>query len=218
MVPEIKRKETYDGDGATRYWDITFQYSNAADIHVYLTPPDGNSIEITENFDVDTTLNRVEYPTVVSGLDPVAEGYKVTVARVSSRAQESDYRNQGDFSAESVEDDLDGAFMVLQEHDEELSRCVKRDISTSSESGADYLLQCVAARDAALDAQDAAETAQGSAQTYSGQAESHAGDASGYAAAALGYRNEAQAAAGKITVSATEPSSPSEGDIWIDIS
>jgi len=73
-----------------------------------------------------------------------ANGSYITVRLAPPVEQQTNLRNQGQYNPETVERQFDRIVMILQKHDEELSRSVKVDIS-SGISATDYLSTAQAA-------------------------------------------------------------------------
>ena len=71
-------KLTYAGNGSNRVFGITFPLLSASHLRVVVTDPDGVETNVTSNFAINTALNALTYPTVASGLEPLATGYTIT--------------------------------------------------------------------------------------------------------------------------------------------
>ena len=206
-------KKIYDADGVTRDWPITMETSgiSATEIKVYLVDEDGVSTLVTANYDVDLTALSVEYPTVVSGLDPIASPNQILLVRELALTQPTDYKNQGDVPAETIEEGLDRLTEVAQQLQEQVDRSVKRDISENS--GLDYddfvavKADCDAAQAAAELAETNAETAATNAASSASAASSSASSASSSASAASSSASSASSSASAASTSATNAAS-----------
>ena len=164
-------KRIYEGNGITRQWDIDFPLMAADDLKVYVTSDQGNETEITTGFSVNSTRTQVEYPTTQSGLDPLANGQKITLVRQTPLTQGIDLIRQGELDAEVLEQGYDKLTLAVQELNEKVDRSIKYPVSTqpASTDTENFLKDILAAKQAAVDASSsavtAAQTASSSAQT-----------------------------------------------------
>ena len=117
MLPGITTSNDFDGNDLTRDWAYTFQIltTDGSDIQLYTTDALGVVTAVNTNYSVDVANSQVTYPTVVSGLAPLATGIKLTVLRAEPLTQEVDLVNQGSFDAEVVEAELDKLTAITQQ-------------------------------------------------------------------------------------------------------
>lgn len=145
-------KHIYLTDGQTRDFEIDFPVLSAQDVAVYCTASDGTETKITENYAVHLMQGTVEYPTLSSGLDPVAAGCKITLVRTTPLTQELTLTQQGVLDAKALEGGYDKITLQLQEVAEQLKRCIKYRVSSANtdEDAAAFLAQLQATQTAAL--------------------------------------------------------------------
>jgi len=123
-------KHVYNANGTQTNWDFSFPIILTTDMVVIITDSDGVETVLTSNYDVDTVLSRVVYPTAVSGLPALASGNKITLKRVEPFTQQLVLQNQAPFNATDVEKSLDKLTMIAQQIQEEVDRCPKQAEST----------------------------------------------------------------------------------------
>lgn len=124
-------KRIYQGDNTTRTWEIDFPLISAGDLKVYLTSPDGEETPLATGFTLNASLTALTYPTIESGLAPLATGWSITLVRATPLTQEIDLIRQGDLDAEVLEQGYDKLTLLLQEMHEILSRSVKFPVSSA---------------------------------------------------------------------------------------
>lgn len=157
-------KVVYEGNGLTSVWPIPFIALDGGDIQVFLTSPERETHQVTSGFSVDLAVSELIFPS--GGGRPLDAGWKLVILRRVDPLQETDLINQGAFYAEVIEESLDRLTMITQQHEEELSRAVKVQVSESTlgELTPDEVLNAadtaVAAAQAAGQARDFAQTAQ----------------------------------------------------------
>lgn len=188
----VKNVYTQAVGGTVVNWDYTFPIVETTDIHVYLTDLDGAVTEVTSNFSVDTTDEKVVYPTAESLLDPIPAGYKITLIRERPYAQEVSLSTQGAISSQVHEGAWDDIVLLVQQLKEALDRCVKYPLDRLVSDGdvVDYIADLdalVALATAAKTAAEAAQTAAESAQTAAEAAQTgaEAAEVTAVAAAAM---------------------------------
>lgn len=197
IASEGPTKHIYSGNGSQRNWTYTFPITDPTDIKVYLTDPVGAETLLTSNYEVETGNSRVVYPTVVSGLDPLPSGWKITLLRQVPKTQLLDLVSQGSFNAENIETAFDKTVMGLQQLQEQLDRSLQYPVSSEEGSGAsEFLADVLQAVSDAQAAQTAAETAETNAET----AETNAEAAQALAEAAV---TAAQAQAARLSGTST---------------
>ena len=128
MSVEIPKK-TYDANGVTVAWPLTFTVEDEDDVAVYVTDADGVETLIEANYDVDLDTQEVTYPTVLSGLDPIASGNKVTVKRNTPQDQQLTLSATGPFNAANIMAAFDHVVAMVQEMKEALDRTIRYPVS-----------------------------------------------------------------------------------------
>lgn len=188
-------KVVYEGNGLTVVWPIPFIVLDGGDIQVYLTSPERETYQITSGFDIDLAISELTFPS--GGGAPLAQGWKLTILRRVEPLQETDLINQGVFYAEVIEESLDRLTMIAQQHEEELSRAVKVQVSESTlgDLTPDEVLNAadtaVAAAQAAVQARDFAQAARAGADSAVLAVEDVFADAQGQASLFLTAAQEA---------------------------
>lgn len=115
-------KDVYQGDDSQTEWDYTFPLIFGTDVKVSLFDPDGVETILSTNYEVDTVLNQVTYPTEVSGLDPLPTGWQIVLARNVPLTQMLYLQRQAPFNAENIMQALDKLTMIAQQLDDRLNR------------------------------------------------------------------------------------------------
>lgn len=130
-VQNTNNKNIYIGNGATTVFPFTFYVikENPEHIKVYVTNDEGIDVE-TDNYIIDMDAQTITYP---KNGTPLAEGKKITIARVLPLFQLLNLVNQGPFFAEEIEKAFDKNVMILQQIDEKVSRTLKTAISVEGE-------------------------------------------------------------------------------------
>ena len=164
-------KRIYEGNGITRQWDIDFPLMAADDLRVYVTSDQGEETEITTGFSINVARTQLEYPTAQSGLEPLADGEKITLVRQTPLTQGIDLIRQGELDAEVLEQGYYKLTLAVQELNEKVDRSIKYPVSTQpiSTETENFLKDILAAKQAAVDASSSAVTA---AQAASSSAQS----------------------------------------------
>ena len=122
-------KNKYTGNGSTTVFPYTFALaaSDGDNVGVYVTDGEGVSQKVpATNYTIDTDAQTVTYPKTG---DPLPVGRKITIVREIPSKQELNLENLGPFYAEDIEGTLDRIVMMIQQHDEKLSRATLADIS-----------------------------------------------------------------------------------------
>jgi hypothetical protein len=179
-------KLTYAGNGSNRVFGITFPLLSASHLRVVVTDPDGVETNVTSNFAINTALNALTYPTVASGLEPLATGYTITLVRQTPLTQEIDLHVGHALDAAELESGYDKLTYAVQEIKEEVGRAVKTGVSESAPETAEAYMDAITA------AKEAAETAATSAAGSASEAVVASATA---AAASTEATTQAQAAA-----------------------
>ena len=125
-ISSTTNRVNYTGNGATSVYSYTFRIFSKADLKV--TRRDTGDAETLLTVDVDYTVSGVGDTaggTITLTAGNLPSGYKLTIRRIRSLKQETDFRNQGDFYPETHEDALDGLVMQNQAQQDELDRALK---------------------------------------------------------------------------------------------
>ena len=204
-VSNTTAKLQYAGDGTTRTFGITFPLLSADHLRVVVTDASGTDTTITNNYTLSDELNSITYPTEASELDPLPEGYKITLIRQTPLTQQIDLHSGGALDAEQLESGYDKLTLLVQELKTQLDRCIKYAVSNNSPQAAEQFLSDITT--AATNAANSATAAAGSASTASTKASNAAASetaAAGYATSAYNY---SQAANGYVSDAQTHAQS-----------
>lgn len=183
-------KRIYAGNGVTRQWDVDFPLSSGEDLLLYVTSPAGAEEKVMEFFELNAAATQLTYPTVQSGLDPLAEGWRLTLVRQTPLTQETDLLRQGELDAEVLERGYDKLTFIVQELNEKIARSIKYPVSSNVDDleTDNFLKNILSAKQDTLDASSAAvasaAVAQQSAQNAQQLATSAAADISALSASA----------------------------------
>ena len=136
-VSSAQNKVSYAGDGSTTVFSVPFLFQANADITAILR--DGQGAETTWVEGTDYTLLGAGDPSggTLTATTAPASGEKLTIKRVVSLTQETDYPEGGQFPAQAHEDALDRGTMADQQLQEQIDRTVKLK-STSALSDIDF--------------------------------------------------------------------------------
>lgn len=189
----------YVGNNSLRDWPIDFDTNGVdeSEVYGYLVSEDGVSTLIEENYEVDLNALTFTYPTVASGLPPLTTNERILLVRILDIVQESDFRAQGSFNAESFEEALDRWAMICQQIQEQVDRSAKGDISGSEQDE-----DTVALLNLVNGARDEATLAAADASAYSDLASASAISAMASAASAATYASAASDSADDAAASA----------------
>jgi hypothetical protein len=122
-------KETYNGNGSTIYWPITFEYADPNHIAVYLTDDDGvTGDKLESDYTVDEENERVIYPDPLNEELILPEGWKLTLKRETPLVQNYQPSTQS-FNPADIEPALDKTMMAIAEIKEENGRTIKVNIT-----------------------------------------------------------------------------------------
>ena len=138
MIINDSNKIIYLGNGATKEWPFSFSITQASDIKVSLVNLDGEILNISSDYYVDITNKKVLYPGYVPGQEPsqaeqppiLPTGWKIIIYRSVPVTQETDLGTNWPFNI--IEKGFDKLTMIIQDLQEELSRAVKVEISSST--------------------------------------------------------------------------------------
>jgi hypothetical protein len=159
-------KVTYNGNGSTTLFPITFAFNDSSEIGIYYTNALGVMSKVTTNFNVDLINNRVVYPVDTEITPALITGTKLTLIRETEIVQELELETQGYFTAVQAEAAYDKITRIAQELSEKLSRCVSFPLNeTPTELDTEAFLSAIEnAKNLAIAAQAAAELARTAAQ------------------------------------------------------
>ncbi len=129
-------KHIYETDGQTRTWELDFPILSAEHLQVFVRDAAGVETLITGGYEVNIQQGTVIYPTVASGVAPLAAGQFLTLLRVTPPTQTMHLTQQGVLDAEELEHGYDKLTMHVQELAEQTERCIKYTPS-SGKTGAD---------------------------------------------------------------------------------
>ncbi len=117
------RKISYTGNGTVKEFSFPFKVFNASQVQVTSTI---NSVTSQLNYITDflVTLDSNYTGTIVCTLPPAA-GAVITIYRVVTSEQTLDLRYNETMPSQAVEDAFDKAHMLIQQNEEEISRCIK---------------------------------------------------------------------------------------------
>lgn len=118
--------EEYTGNGVTTDFDFRFRIFEAKHLVVSVAEPDGTERILTNG--TDYTLRGVgsyRGGKVILKM-PLAQGWRIGIARDLPAVQETDLRNQGKFFAEVHEDAFDYLTMLIQKSLGFLSLCLRK--------------------------------------------------------------------------------------------
>lgn len=110
MITGQTVKNTYQGDGSNRVWNISFEFTDSSQIKFKV-----NGEEVTTNFALNTVAKTLTYPTVASGLAPLTSADEIEIYRDTEITQDIEFNNGGPLNAEMIEDGLDKLTMISQE-------------------------------------------------------------------------------------------------------
>lgn len=167
-VSNTTAKLQYAGDGTTRTFGITFPLLSADHLRVVVTDASGTDTTITNNYTLSDELNSITYPTEASELDPLPEGYKITLIRQTPLTQQIDLHSAHALDAEELERGYDKLTYIVQELKEQLARCIQYAATNTTEHAAEQFLSDV--ETAASNAANSASAAASSATSAAGSA------------------------------------------------
>ena len=132
-------KVSYNGDGSTTSFPVTFKF--IVNAHVQAILRDAGGVETTWTENTQYTLTgagndaggALTVSTSPTDYTP-ASGETLVIRRVVPELQETDYPPGGSFPAKAHEDALDLLTMMVQAHSEEIARALAF-AKTSTESG-----------------------------------------------------------------------------------
>ncbi|MEQ4690758.1 MULTISPECIES: hypothetical protein [Providencia] len=111
----IHQRNEYIGNGVTTDFDYNFRIFKANQLSVITSDADGNNVvtlRLGTNYTV-TGANKSAGGNVIL-TKPLANGYRISIARDILIKQETSFRNQSKFFAETHEDAFDYLTMIIQ--------------------------------------------------------------------------------------------------------
>lgn len=116
-VSTVVNHEQYSGNGVTTIFPYRFRILKSSHMAVTVSDATGAIKTLVEGTDYSITgAGLVSGGNVVLSA-PLAEGYEIALDRVLPAVQETDFRNQGRFFAETHEDAFDYLTMLFQQID-----------------------------------------------------------------------------------------------------
>jgi len=110
MITGQTVKNTYNGDGSTREFTITFEFADSSQVKFKV-----NGQEVTTNYSLNPVSKILTYPTVASELDPLTSADEIEIYRDTTITQDIEFNNGGPLNADMIEDGLDKLTMIAQE-------------------------------------------------------------------------------------------------------
>lgn len=110
MITGQTVSNTYQGDGTTRAFTVSFDFTDVSQVKAKV-----NGADITANFSVNSVEKTFTYPTEESGLIPLSNLDEIKIYRDTPKTQDIDFVNGGIFDAEVLEKGLDKLTMMIQE-------------------------------------------------------------------------------------------------------
>lgn len=128
-IANVSNKQIYTGDGTTTtfLFPSGFEFRANSDIKVFKKKAAESSLTLL-TINTDYTITTASTTILVAP----ALNDKIIVLRQTEISQSADITNNGAFYQESIEAALDNAIMIIQDKNEEISRCLKLPISAES--------------------------------------------------------------------------------------
>lgn len=126
-----------NGNGIATTFAYQFKLSEAADLVVQLEDTNGvvhSPLVLNSDYTVDPLglgLDDGGNITYNPSSGPLPSGWKIIMTRVLGITQDVDLANQGTYLPENVEGGLDSDVMMLQQHDFQIKRTIRGDITDS---------------------------------------------------------------------------------------
>jgi len=131
-IANIANKVTYTGNGSTSSYDFVFPIKRKQDVKVFKKLSTSTALTLLTQ-DTDYTVTKaitIGGTVLLSSALPLND--KIVIIRSVDLTQGADITNNGPYYQESIESALDSAIMMIQDKNEELSRCLKIPISAES--------------------------------------------------------------------------------------
>lgn len=187
---ETRKAGPYTGNGVTTTFPFSFKVFTTAEVLVIRTDLSGIESTLVLGTDYSVTLNSNQNSNPGGSVvltAPLTTSFLLTLTSDVALTQQTDLTNQGGFYPTVINDSLDKLTIITQQLNEQVSRAVKTDISSSVT--ADQLLDSIIADVAA-------------AALSADQAATQATAAAGSATAAAGSATAASSSAGSAATSA----------------
>jgi hypothetical protein len=134
-VSTTSNRVDYIGNGTVSTYTFSFPTVASTDIVVQVadtsTPPNVSPLTLGTDFNVEDAgnPNGGSIELISSGQSwltggNLKNGYTLTILRIRPLTQATDIRNQGTYYPESLEDEFDDIVLILQQIQEQISRCV----------------------------------------------------------------------------------------------
>lgn len=124
-VSSTTATQTFACDGVTTAFTCPFRVLSTTEMRVYLvTIATGASALLTNGVDYTVSNAGTAANAIVTTATTYSNAYRLKCKRRTSRLQETDYRDNDPFPAESHETLADRQIMIAQELDEDLSRAI----------------------------------------------------------------------------------------------
>lgn len=118
----------YVGDGSTTEFDVPFRFLEDSDLKLSIQATDGTVIDLVLNSDYTVSGANEDNGGKVYLVNPVADQAKLSILRIMDMLQETDYRENERFPAESHERALDKLTFEVQQLQEQSDRAIKVDV------------------------------------------------------------------------------------------
>lgn len=216
MIEQSATKISYTGDGSTKVFPFSFPFDKSSDIHgAIYDSTTKETTELTSDYYVDVSGKKFCYPGYPSGQEPAASQQPavlkstqtITIYRETEISQLTDLGDK--YPLPNIEAMGDKAIMILQEHNEQLARCVKTAISDTETPEERYLemqTYVSATQEAANSASISASSAQSSATKASASETAAATSAQNAANSAAAAANSQRVAANNAGIATTKAS------------
>jgi len=153
-------KRVYQADGTTRAWEVDYPVLADGSVAAFVTAANGTVTQVTEHFTWNAQNHIFTYPTVDSGLSPLAVGMSITLLRQTPLTQVTDLARQDVFDAETLEEGYDKLTCLAQELNEKISRAVQVPIGKTGETNAENFVTASALSTGLATKQDTLSSAQ----------------------------------------------------------
>lgn len=175
-INPVPTKVKYSGNGVVREFPTGFAFFEDDNIVVY-----HNGVIINTGYSV-TGVGETDGGVVTFDVAP-AEGDKIVIIRKVAIERVTDFQEGGAFRAKNINDELDRQTAFCQQIEEEMSRCVKVEVTDDQDPKElidkvfDQLDLAIVTGEAAIKAAEEANNAAVSAQNAAESAEKTAGEA-----------------------------------------
>jgi hypothetical protein len=129
-VPSSTSRVAYAGDGSTQVFPVPFYFLEETDLEVTLRTAAGDEVKQSLTADYTVSGTGDQEGGSITMLSAPANGSVLVIRRVVAIVQETDYVDNDDLPAETLERDFDRGVMVDQQLQEELNRTVKVSVTS----------------------------------------------------------------------------------------